>query len=314
MRIKTFLKLVEISTKAASQFPFIFATLFAFYRYGELNWAALGLFWGSLLFFDMTTTAINNYTDYMKSDNEDYRKNVNVIGSNHIPLWQVRLIIIFMLSAAIALGIILFFKIGPFLLILGVLSFFVGIFYTFGPIPFSRMPLGEILSGFFMGFIIPYLAVYIHQPSIASLSLQTGRIVFSVDLWETLVIFIVSLPFVLSISNLMLANNICDMDQDKEHDRFLLPYYLGLKKSLFLFRWSYYFMYVFIVAAVALKILPWVMLAILPLALDHYRLGKGFTHVHIKAKTFIFAVKGLNRISMAYIALMGLGIILSPIL
>jgi 1,4-dihydroxy-2-naphthoate polyprenyltransferase len=301
MNLKTFFKLVEIQTKIASMFPFLFATLFSLYRYGALNLQNLALMFMSLLFFDMTTTTINNYMDYNKAVDIDYRDNHNIIGIESIPVNLVRFTIALMLIIAIAAGIILTLQTGPVVLILGILSFFVGIFYTFGPIPISRMPLGEILSGFMMGFVIVYVSVYIHAPYIALISLEEGRLILQLDLRETISIALVSAPFVLIISNLMLANNICDLDQDVKNDRFLLPYYLGVKPSLLIFRLSYYAAYLFIITSVILKILPLYSLLSLisfPLVQKHIRL---FEALQLKNETFILSVKNLTILSLGYI-------------
>lgn len=301
MKLKSFLKLVEIQTKIASMFPFIFATLFSLYRYGSLNLQNLGLMFVSLLFFDMTTTAINNYMDYKKAVDHDYRDNHNIIGMDSIPVNTVRFIIFFMLAIAMAAGILLTINTGWIVLILGVLSFFLGIFYTFGPIPISRMPLGEILSGFMMGFVIVYIAVYIHAPSMAVLSVKEAQLFLRLDLRETISIAMISAPFVFIISNLMLANNICDLEQDIKNDRFLLPYYVGVQNSLLIFRLSYYGAYLFIIASVVFRILPYFSLLSLlsfPIIQKHIRM---FEAKQIKAETFVLSVKNLTILSTGYI-------------
>ena len=53
-----FFAFVEIRTKIASVFPFLFGTLFAGYTYGQLKGTETMLFFLSMLLFDMTTTEI----------------------------------------------------------------------------------------------------------------------------------------------------------------------------------------------------------------------------------------------------------------
>ena len=67
MKLKSFLKLVEIQTKAASMVPFALGTFWALYRYDEFNLTNFLLMFVSLLCFDMATTAVNNYMDYKKA-------------------------------------------------------------------------------------------------------------------------------------------------------------------------------------------------------------------------------------------------------
>ena len=61
MKLKSFLKYVEIQTKAASMIPFAAGTVFAYYRFQRFSFTNFILMLVSLLSFDMTTTAINNY-------------------------------------------------------------------------------------------------------------------------------------------------------------------------------------------------------------------------------------------------------------
>ncbi len=301
MNIRTFLQLVEIKTKAASLFPFIFATLFTLYRYGRLDLRNLALMFISLLFFDMTTTAINNYMDYKKAVNLEDRDSHNIIATASIPLSLVRLIITSMLILAIAAGLVLVGRTGPVVLLLGILAFAVGILYTWGPVPISRMPLGEILSGLMMGCLIVFISVYIHRPEIAVLSYSKGHLLLDLHIPDVLAVILVSAPFVLYISNLMLANNICDLEQDIRNDRFLLPYYLGRTASLRLYTASGYGAYLFLLLAVVLRILPlWSLLTLLSLPLIRRQLLI-FSHEQIKSRTFVTAVRNLSTFSLFYI-------------
>ena len=67
-----------------------------------------------------------------------------------------------MLIIASALGVWLVFRTDLLVLFLGIICFIIGVFYTYGPIPLSRLPLGEIFSGLTMGFGILFLTVYIN--------------------------------------------------------------------------------------------------------------------------------------------------------
>ncbi len=311
MSIKNFLKLVEIQTKIASLFPFLFGTLFALYRYGRIDIVNWGLMCVSLLSFDMATTTINNYMDYQKAKDPEYRQNHNIIGQASIPINRVRFIIGLLLTIATIAGIFLVIRTGILVLFIGMFSFFVGIFYTFGPIPISRMPLGEIVSGLMMGLIIPFLAVYIHVPWIIDFEYSSTVILLSVQYRELVSITLVSLPFVLCISNLMLANNICDVEQDIANDRYLLPYYIGPQRSLQLFQGSYYGAYITMVIGVICGILPWITLATLVTGIPVQKHIQLFRLRQIKSETFVVAVKNLILISLSYITCLGIGILIA---
>ncbi len=149
-----FLRYVEIQTKLASVLPFLLGLAYAWLVYGRIQPVNTLLFFTSMLCFDMATTALNNYTDSR---------------TNGIPLGfrrpVARLILLFLLALATTLGLWLAWLAGWIVLAAGALCFAVGILYTFGPAPISRMPLGELFSGVFMGFFIPFLAVLCNSPA-----------------------------------------------------------------------------------------------------------------------------------------------------
>ena len=121
-----------------------------------------------------------------------------------------------LLTIATGLGLYLVTLTDLLVLLVGVVCFVIGILYTFGTIPISRMPLGELFSGPTMGFGILFLAVYVnaYDQGIANLTLDNSLIVFRADLSLLLEILLFSLPCVFTISNIMLANNICDLEDD----------------------------------------------------------------------------------------------------
>ena len=67
MGIISFLKLVEIQTKVASIIPYLVGTVFALYKFDNFNMKNAILLFLSMIIFDMTVTAINNYVDYIKA-------------------------------------------------------------------------------------------------------------------------------------------------------------------------------------------------------------------------------------------------------
>ncbi|HBB5410566.1 1,4-dihydroxy-2-naphthoate polyprenyltransferase, partial [Rhizobium leguminosarum] len=137
MSIPSFLKLVEIQTKIASVFPFMLGTLFVVYQYDMFKPVNTLIFFGSMLIFDLTTTAINNYMDYRKAtDNHDYdyRTTSNVIGQEQIPVRTVIITIFLMFFIATGLGVWLVFRTDLLVLLIGFVCFCIGILYTFGPV------------------------------------------------------------------------------------------------------------------------------------------------------------------------------------
>ena len=142
MNISSFLKLVEIQTKVASVIPFLLGSFYAFYKYENFSVKNAIIMFLSMIIFDMTTTAINNYIDYTKAiKKEGYGYEThNAIVSNNLNPKGVRYLIYCMLLISAGLGLLLVKNTNIVVLLLGGLAFLIGILYTFGPIPISRTP------------------------------------------------------------------------------------------------------------------------------------------------------------------------------
>jgi len=261
MTFNNFLEVVEIKTKIASIFPFLIGTLFSISFFHAFHLGLTLLFLLAMLIFDMTVTAINNYQDFQKAKSDTYKHEQNVIGRENISPVLVRNMILFMLVLSLALGVILTYLTGFMLLLVGAICMFIGIFYTYGPIPLSRMPLGEIFSGFTMGFGIFAMIVYVNTSASRAFYLDIN---FSADnftlagsLTGVLSMFFASLPLVFTIANIMLANNLRDLDTDIDNHRYTLVYYIGRKTGLTFFQVLMYSSYLVLVLGVIFRIFDW---------------------------------------------------------
>lgn len=243
--IRNFLDFVELKTKLASVLPFLAGAGYTVYRRGFLDIPKTMIFFAAMLLFDMTATAINNHVGTRQQGKENHYSRGGSIA-----------IILTMLAGAAALGIYLTCSTDLMVLLTGVFCFGVGILYSFGPLPISRTPFGEIVSGGVMGVCIPFLVYQINCPGMITLTLELPVVTAAVDMMELICLGIVVMPLVLCISNIMLANNICDIEEDIIVKRYTLPYYIGRKKSLLLFRVLYLGAYFFILVGCAGRITP----------------------------------------------------------
>ncbi|MBU3136487.1 1,4-dihydroxy-2-naphthoate polyprenyltransferase [Clostridium gasigenes] len=316
MNIQSFLKLVEIQTKVASVIPFMIGTSYAIFKFDNFNIKNAFLMFLAMIFFDMTTTAINNYMDYKKAIKKDgygYETHNAVVSYNINPK-TVRVTIYIMLVIAAVLGIVLVKNTDIVVLALGIVSFTIGILYSFGPIPISRTPFGEILSGLTMGFIITFISVYIHIFDFniikITLSLSSNLLGLSLNINELVSIFIVSIPAIVGISNIMLANNICDIEEDIENKRYTLPIYIGKENALKIFKALYYIGFISIIVGVVFKILPWISLVTLIALKPISNNIKEFMKLQTKKDTFILAVKNFVAMNGIYIVTIIVGIFL----
>lgn len=311
MSLSVFLELVEIRTKLASVFPFLLGILYSLYYFDAFNGINTLLFFVAMIVFDMATTAINNTMDYIKAKNLVYRDEENVLGKEGLSVRKVTLLIIAMITFAALIGLILTYRTSLLLLVIGVMCFAVGILYTFGPFPISRMPLGEMLSGLTMGFGIFFITVLINVPTgaLASVIISWPRFILEGDLVAILAVFLSSLPLVFTIANIMLANNICDFETDVSNHRYTLTYYIGKPTAVKLYGILYYGVFVSIGLAVVLRVMtPWMLgiFLIFPIVQKNIRLFKA---KQVKSETFALALVNLVTIHVTQIILLFLGII-----
>ncbi|MCK3923343.1 MAG: 1,4-dihydroxy-2-naphthoate polyprenyltransferase [Streptococcus suis] len=310
LSLPVFLEFVELKTKVASVFPMTLGILWSLYRYQVFNWLNTLLFIIAVLSFDMCTTAINNSMDYHKAKDETYRQESNVIGKFSLDFRQMIGIVLALLIFSLLVSLLLVWRTSWLLLPMGALCFLIGIFYTFGPIPLSRMPLGEVFSGVTMGFGIFFLAVFIQQPDLLLTSQVSGQWMTLQFSWIKIIeIIFMSLPLVTLIANIMLANNTCDLEEDIRNHRYTLVYYIGKKNALKLY---------FVLAS-----LPWLLWIIycltgfLPIwaligligVWPAYKSLETFLKKQVKRETFIEAVKSFVLFALLYVVILALALI-----
>ena len=276
------LNYTEIKTKITSLFAFLLSISYLVYKGNSINWKLTLIFFISMFVFDLTTTAINNYID---------------TKTNHQTLAFKRktaLIIIYILFGISAgFGLYLAYLTDAVVLVLGAVCFICGVLYTFGPVPISRQPLGEIFSGVFYGLLIPFILLYINMPEGYYLTLKLGfeSVSIVLNVLPILTIFLLSISPTCTTANIMLANNICDLDKDISVMRYTLPYYLGNKPSLYLFAALYYIPYAAIALMVCLGIIsPLCLLSLLTLIPVQKNINI-FFKLQDKEKTFICSIK-----------------------
>lgn len=254
---------------------------FLLYQEQKINWNATVVFFLSMFLFDLTTTAINNYIDSKENDqilDFDRRKSIYIIYA--------------LFAISVILGLYLVSLTDIIILAAGSACFLCGVLYTYGPIPISRQPLGEVFSGFFYGVMIPFILMYINTPADTFLSYQISLKSISVEFQIVpilqLLLFAIT-PFCVT-ANIMLANNICDLEKDIKVRRFTLPYYIG-EKAIHLFTGLYYTTYVAMIGMVILKMLsPICLISIISIVLVQKNINQ-FKKEQDKAKTFICSIK-----------------------
>jgi 1,4-dihydroxy-2-naphthoate octaprenyltransferase len=96
---------------------------------------------------------------------------------------------------------------------------------------------------------------------------------------------------VCSTANIMLANNICDLERDLLVKRYTLPYYLGVKKALYLFAGIYYLCYLALVIMTVFQILSPICLLFMITIVPVQRNIRLFFKEQEKKSTFMVSIK-----------------------
>lgn len=305
MKVKEFLKLVEIQTKVASVFPLLIGFLYSRLAFGSFQSLPSLLFFLSLLCLDMGTTALNHYSDYQKDkigSGYGYEKH-NPLSANQLKKSTVKITILILFTLSLLFGLLLVWKSDLVVLLLGFFSAGMAILYSKGPVPISYTPFGELFSGGLMGGVIFFIAVYIQNIDKAWILYEGGgRLSLQIDV--LIRIFIVSLPLVLGIANIMLANNICDREEDIKNGRHTLVSYLGERKAVMLFGSLEALSLLFALLLMISGLFPWTGLVVLLAMPLFYRNTKSFMKEPNKEKTFIYSVK--NFVLLAVLLLVAL--------
>jgi 1,4-dihydroxy-2-naphthoate octaprenyltransferase len=289
--LKRFIRFIELSTKLASLTPFFIGVAYAFYLTGRISVFYTFFFAAAMMLFDLPVTMINNYLDKRRAgETPHFSKKASLV------------LIFSMTAASILMGLYLTRVFGLIVLITGLMCFFVGIFYSFGPIPISRTPYGEIASGLVQGFCIIFLVAFLNLPAGYFAEARFDFIEFTMraDFWRLFKLGVAALPAVFCIANIMLSNNICDVERDVRNRRYTLPYYIGRDKALLLFRWIYIAVYASVLAGALLHALPVLcLLTLLTLPLV-WRNISIFSRAPVKAKTFVLSIHNFACILMPY--------------
>ncbi|MCD5001982.1 prenyltransferase [Enterococcus saccharolyticus] len=281
MSVAVFLELVEIKAKTASVLPFLIGLCYSWYRYGSIHIGYVAIYFIAMFIFNMAVDILDNYNDYHHAtEGHDYKEKTNIIGRENLSLRLVFWLMTSMIVISALLGIGLATVVGWPLLWMGLYCYLVGIFYSSGPRPLSSLPLGEFFSGSTMGVMISFICVYLN-------TFETFHWNFS----EIFSIFIIALPNTMWIANLMLANNLCDKEEDEKNERYTLVHYLGRKNSIRLFVGMNVVAFLGIILSVIMGLAPMtVLLTFLagPFILKQIR---RFKQKQVKTETFICAVR-----------------------
>ncbi|MBC1604040.1 1,4-dihydroxy-2-naphthoate polyprenyltransferase [Listeria rocourtiae] len=202
----------------------------------------------SCFLIQTSANLFNEYYDFKKGQDDEHTVgNGGAIVRNGMKPGFILFLAIFLYVLAILGGVYLCMDVNNWWIgLLGIISMLVGYLYTGGPYPIAYTPFGEIMAGFFMGGIITFISFYIQAGFISSF------------------IVYVSIPVMVLVGNLLLANSIRDLEPDKANGRLTLAILLGRKGALILFTLAFIFAYVWEIALIfTVEATPWILIILL---------------------------------------------------
>ena len=216
LTVKLAIQLASPHTWIASIGPVLFGILFCkLERYPLSFWKSILLIF-TCIFMQSSVNTFNDYMDYIKGNDseKDYVEESDaVLIYNSINPKQALILGIIHLILGAVLGIIACIQSGFLPLGIGCIGGIVVLLYSGGPFPISYLPIGEIISGFVMGILIPL--------GVAAVS--DGKLHNE--------IFLYALPLMIGIALIMMTNNGCDIEKDLQSKRYTLAVLLGRKNT-----------------------------------------------------------------------------------
>lgn len=199
------------------------------------------------IFIQMATNMFNEYYDFKLG--LDTEKSIGIGGAivrNGVKPKTVLNLALVLYGVSILIGIYICMETSWWIAVVGLVSMLIGYLYTGGPYPIAYTPFGELVSGIVMGIFLILIAFYI----------QTGTVTTSAIL--------LSIPSMFLVAAIMMANNIRDLEGDKEAGRKTLAILLGRQKAISILAAFFIISYVWIITLVILgHLTPWALLVLL---------------------------------------------------
>ncbi|QFT90319.1 1,4-dihydroxy-2-naphthoate octaprenyltransferase [Bacillus sp. THAF10] len=231
---KVWWNLLRPHTLTAAFVPVFIGTALALYE-TAIDWPLFLAMLVASILIQAATNMINEYYDFKKGlDNENSVGIGGAIVRHGVrPETVIRLAFAFF-GVATLLGVYICLNTSWWLALIGTACMAAGYFYTGGPYPIAYTPFGEIVAGFFMGFVIILIAFYIQTGTVTSTSM------------------LLSIPISILVGAILLANNIRDIDGDRENGRKTVAILVGRQHAITLLAIMFLVSYALIVLFIAL--------------------------------------------------------------
>lgn len=285
-------RLLRPHTLTASFIPVFVGTMIA-YNDGALHITIFLAMLLAAILIQAATNMFNEYYDYVRGLDNEQSVGIGgtIVRDNIAPKTVLNLALIFF-GIAFLLGLYICYMSSWWVALIGAVSMLIGYLYTGGPIPIAYTPFGELFSGFLMGTVLIGISYFVQ-----TLTLTTD-------------VLLISIPIAIFIASILLANNIRDLDNDKENGRKTIAIILGRKNAVrfqaLLFILAYGLTSIYIIAGV----LPvWSLITLISgiMAIDVIKKYKGKT----QPLEIMPAMAATGKTNTIYGFLLGLSLLIS---
>ncbi|PIC97931.1 MULTISPECIES: 1,4-dihydroxy-2-naphthoate polyprenyltransferase [unclassified Sporosarcina] len=239
-------QLTRPHTLTAAFAPVFLGTMIAL-QYGPLHFPLFLAMLVASLFLQMATNMFNEYYDFKRGLDDEHSIGIGgTIVRNGVQPKTVLNLALILYGLSVLLGIYICMETSWWLAAVGSVAMLIGYLYTGGPYPIAYTPFGELVSGFIMGMLLILIAFYI----------QTGTVTGNAIL--------LSVPSMLLVGAIMLANNIRDIVQDTRGGRKTMAILVGRKNAVTILATFFIVSYAWIIALVVTgHVSTWALLVLL---------------------------------------------------
>ena len=288
-------QLTRPHTLTAAFAPVFLGTMIAL-TYGKIHFPLFFAMLIASVFIQMATNMFNEYYDFKRG--LDTEQSIGIGGTivrNGVKPKTVLNLAFMLYGISVLIGIYICMETSWMLAVVGILSMMVGYFYTGGPYPIAYTPFGELFSGVVMGMLLILIAFYIQTETVTTEAV------------------LLSIPSMLLVAGIMLANNIRDLEGDKEGGRKTLAILVGRSNAITILMLFFIISYGWIIAMIVFgHLTPWALLVFLSVkkparAITVFR--KNHIPIHVMP-----AMKNTAVTNTLFGLLLGIGILIGHLL
>lgn len=225
------------------------------FKENKFNIISFSICLACAILIQIATNFVNDLYDHLQGSDDHTRTGpVRAVSAGLITPGQMKKAVILTFLLTFLLGLILVFKVGYIVLLIGICSIIAGYMYTAGSFPLAYNGLGDIFVFIFFGLVATAGTYYVNTQNLSF----------------TILIFS-AIPGLL-ITNILVVNNYRDYESDKLHKKNTLIALFGKKFGLFEYLFLNFLAIIFTVyLAVIINVFILLPLILLPLLYKNVR-------------------------------------------